>query len=229
MGNNRFRLPTPRCMSPTNETYEVVSQILILLAPLWVNASAYMVMGRMVYYWLPDKKIWKIKARTLSIWFVWLDVGTFLVQATGGSMIDDTDPQSAKMGLDICECYSNPKPLRCCACCSDLEDLDRYGRYWCPAGFLILFVCLMISFHISVRRFGRTRPTSWRSQLYAQYVALSLITVSPSPFPCTLPPLTLSHTSTPNTSHRSALSSASSNSPPARTAQSHPRSIFLRS
>jgi hypothetical protein len=88
---------------PRNQTYAVGSNILILLAPLWINAFAYMVVGRMAYYWLPEKRLWKIKARTLTTWFVWLDVITFLVQATGGSMIDQTDPGTAQIGLDVCE------------------------------------------------------------------------------------------------------------------------------
>lgn len=96
-----FRLLGAR--DPRNQTYAVGSNILILLAPLWINAFAYMVVGRMAYYWLPGKRLWKIKARTLTTWFVWLDVITFLVQATGGSMIDQTDPGTAQIGLDVCE------------------------------------------------------------------------------------------------------------------------------
>lgn len=120
---------------PRTQTYSVGSNLLILLSPLWVNAFVYMVMGRMVYYWLPNKSVWKLKARTMSTWFVWLDVVTFLVQATGGSMIDGDDLGTAKMGLYICK--SSP------AICSNLAsfftpfsvDLDRYGWNWSPAGF----------------------------------------------------------------------------------------------
>ena len=101
-------------LHPTKQTYVIVSQVFVLLAPLWINAFAYMVTGRMVYYWLPDKKVWMIKARTLSVWFVWLDVGTFLVQATGGSMLDGTDPKSIQMGLDICKCRSNSNRFLLC-------------------------------------------------------------------------------------------------------------------
>ena len=50
------------------------SNILVLLAPLWVNAFVYMVFGRMVYYFLPEQKIGGIKAVHMARWFVWLDV-----------------------------------------------------------------------------------------------------------------------------------------------------------
>lgn len=86
-----------------SQPYAVGSNLLILLAPLWVNAFAYMLMGRMAYYWLPGKKIWCMWARTLTKWFVWMDVVTFLVQAAGGSMIDNKDAGTSQVGLDICE------------------------------------------------------------------------------------------------------------------------------
>ena len=35
-----------------------VSQILVLLAPMWVNAFDYMVLGRMIYFFVPEQKIW---------------------------------------------------------------------------------------------------------------------------------------------------------------------------
>jgi RTA1 like protein len=48
-------------------------------------------------------------------------------------------------------------------------------------GFLLLFVLLMVRFHVDVQRIGRSRTASWRPLLYAQYIALTLITVSLSP------------------------------------------------
>lgn len=107
-----FALRLMGAKKPLIQSYAVISNILVLLAPLWVNAFAYMVMGRMVYYWLQHKRVWTIKARTLTAWFVWLDVITFFTQATGGSMMDNNDPQSAQIGLRICKSYFDlPKNL----------------------------------------------------------------------------------------------------------------------
>jgi len=88
---------------PRTQVFSIGSNLLILLSPLWVNAFAYMVVGRMIYYWLPNKSVWKFKARTMTSWFMWLDVITFLVQATGGSMIENENPADAKLGLNICK------------------------------------------------------------------------------------------------------------------------------
>lgn len=49
-------------------------QLLILLAPLWINAGVYMIFGRTVWYYLPEKKIGGIKAISLGRLFVWLDI-----------------------------------------------------------------------------------------------------------------------------------------------------------
>lgn len=43
--------------------------------------------------------------------------------------------------------------------------------------FVLIFVCLMIKFHIEVRDHGIRRPESWVPMLYSLYVTLFLITV----------------------------------------------------
>lgn len=40
----------------------------------WINAFVYMVMGRMIYVYIPDQQIYGIKAIKLAKMFVWLDV-----------------------------------------------------------------------------------------------------------------------------------------------------------
>ena len=57
-----------------SEVYPTVSTILILLAPMWVNAFVYMVMGRMIYFFVPDQQIWGVKAIKIAKIFVWLDI-----------------------------------------------------------------------------------------------------------------------------------------------------------
>jgi hypothetical protein len=89
---------------PRRQVFSIGSNLLVILAPLWVNAFAYMLAGRMIYYWLPSKSVGRLKARTMSSWFVWLDVVTFFVQAAGGSMLENEDATQARLGLHICEC-----------------------------------------------------------------------------------------------------------------------------
>lgn len=88
---------------PRNDTWPQVSNMLVLLSPLWINAFAYMIGGRMVYFWLPQRAVWKFKARFFTRIFVWADVGSFLVQATGGTMLSSDDPDTAKIGRNVCE------------------------------------------------------------------------------------------------------------------------------
>jgi len=51
-----------------------VSQVLFLLAPMWINAFDYMVMGRMIYFFVPAQKIWSIKGVKIAKIFVCLDI-----------------------------------------------------------------------------------------------------------------------------------------------------------
>jgi hypothetical protein len=86
------------------------SQLLILLAPLWINAFAYMILGRMIHFYLPDQKVWGIKAKRLTLIFVLLDIGSFIVQGIGGSMLSGHESNSAMM-LGIHICSSPPLPF----------------------------------------------------------------------------------------------------------------------
>ena len=61
----------------------ISSQILLLLAPMWVNAFDYMVLGRMIYFFVPEQQVWGIKGIKLTKIFVWLDILSFLTQAAG--------------------------------------------------------------------------------------------------------------------------------------------------
>jgi len=88
---------------PRNELYNTLSQLLVILAPLWINAFAYMVMGRLIYYWLPTKSLWGIKARKMTKFFVWLDVGTFFVQLVGGGMLSGDEASQVSLGMKICK------------------------------------------------------------------------------------------------------------------------------
>lgn len=58
-------------------------QLLFLLAPMWINAFDYMVLGRMIYFFVPEQQIWGIKGIKLTKIFVWLDVLSFVTQVAG--------------------------------------------------------------------------------------------------------------------------------------------------
>jgi hypothetical protein len=57
-----------------SSVYPYVSTVLVLLAPMWVNAFDYMVMGRMIYFFVPDQKIWGVRGIKIAKIFVWLDI-----------------------------------------------------------------------------------------------------------------------------------------------------------
>lgn len=48
--------------------------VIILVAPLLTNAYVYMIMGRMVYNFLPDGKLFNVQARRFGLYFVLLDI-----------------------------------------------------------------------------------------------------------------------------------------------------------
>ena len=48
--------------------------ILILVTPLLLNAFDYMILGRMVNFLMPDRKLLGIKAKRVALYFVILDV-----------------------------------------------------------------------------------------------------------------------------------------------------------
>ncbi|KAF7981054.1 hypothetical protein HWV62_35518 [Athelia sp. TMB] len=144
-----------------NATYITISTILFLLAPLWINAFDYMVLGRMVYFFIPEKKLY-IKATRFSACFVWLDVTSFIVQLGGGLLLSSTGA-SAKvqsLGKDI-----------------------YMGGIGMQQFFIFLFLALVIMFHRRVLALERswvlvtTGRTQWRMMLYCLYTSLLLITI----------------------------------------------------
>ena len=61
-------------LDQTKSSTLAAAQLLVLLAPLWINAFVYMIFGRMVYYFTPNKKIKGIKAESMAKIFIWLDI-----------------------------------------------------------------------------------------------------------------------------------------------------------
>ena len=81
----------------------ILMQLLIVLAPLWLNAFIYMVMGRIVHFFVPDRKVFSITVWRLIIFFVLLDIIAFVVQGSSSSLLSLTDSRMRKIGSNICE------------------------------------------------------------------------------------------------------------------------------
>ncbi|KAK6516901.1 hypothetical protein TWF506_006785 [Arthrobotrys conoides] len=89
-----FGLRAAATQKPVSDALGIPSSILVYLSPLLINAYAYMVLGRMVLYYLQDKRVAGIQAKWLTVIFVWLDIIAFLVQLVGASMASFRDTGS---------------------------------------------------------------------------------------------------------------------------------------
>ena len=142
-----------------------VSQILVLLAPLWLNAFAYMVLGRMIYFFLPEQKIFGIHARRIALWFVCFDILSFLTQVGGGLLINPgNDPNTLLIGIHV-----------------------YMGGVGIQEFFIVVFMAFALRFRTLMRRFetgqlpavgliDEHRKQSWRGLLYVLLACLALIT-----------------------------------------------------
>jgi len=123
----------------------IAGTLLLLLAPLWINAFVYMTVARLVHYLLPAKKVWGIKATWLTRFFVGLDIVSFLVQAVGGSMLSNNDPDS--------------------------YQTVRTGQQLYMAGigvqlaFVVIFSAMTVGVFLAVRREGRLGPDLKRAKI----------------------------------------------------------------
>lgn len=158
-----FAIRSVSTRNQQNSALATVSQILVLLAPLWVNAFVYMVMGRVIYFFVPEKKVFGIKGIKIAKIFVWLDVLSFITQVGGGVMISPGASQSTLMiGIHV---------------------------YMGGIGFqefcILLFTSIAVKFYLDARQRERTeagnqilddRPRNWRKLLYVMFAVLALIT-----------------------------------------------------
>jgi hypothetical protein len=125
-----------------------------------INAFAYMVVGRMIYFFLPEKKVYGIKATWLAKIFIWLDILSFIIQAVGGSMLSNQDSRSImRMGMTVYRIGIGIQQL-----------------------FIVLFLVLTQRFHTRMSAMDREghipRSTKWRMLTWSIYIVLALITVS---------------------------------------------------
>ncbi|WQF85688.1 Putative RTA-like protein [Colletotrichum destructivum] len=140
--------------------YQIGGQLLFLLAPLWINAFAYMLSARLVYFILPDQKVAGIKASALTKIFVTVDVVCFLVQAAGGAMMSNTDVSPDDPILRI------GKHVYMSGCGLQL-------------GFIVIFCGLMGRFYVKMRRAQRFDLDVRRikAMVWVVYVVLVLIVI----------------------------------------------------
>lgn len=147
-------------------TFSLGSQLLFLLAPLWINAFVYMTAGRLIYTFHPDKQIWGFKAVSLGKWFVWLDIFSFIVQGAGGSMLNPgNDAKTMDAGKKI-----------------------YMGGVGIQELFILLFSALIVKFHVDALRLERQgllpvrsgharKHHMWKWSTYSLYAVLVLITM----------------------------------------------------
>ncbi|KAL2401273.1 putative lipid transporter atnI [Exophiala dermatitidis] len=83
-----------------SEVYEA-QFILILIAPLWINAFDFVLLGRLVDHCLPDRKLMRIPAKRIAILFICGDIGAFLLQLGGAAITTSTDNKTVNIGLHV--------------------------------------------------------------------------------------------------------------------------------
>ncbi|KAK1707919.1 RTA1 domain-containing protein [Colletotrichum lupini] len=140
--------------------YQIGGQLLVLLAPLWINAFAYMLSARLVYFVLPDQRVFRVKATALTKIFVTMDVVCFLVQGAGGAMMSNTEAASG-------------------------DPILRTGKqvYMIGCGlqlaFIIVFCGLMGRFYVKMRRAQRFNLNLKRigAMVLVMFVVLVLIII----------------------------------------------------
>ncbi|KAI4644178.1 uncharacterized protein J4E79_011126 [Alternaria viburni] len=138
-----------------------VAQILVLVAPIWVNAFAYMVFARIVHFYSPTRKVWFFSPSILALIFVTLDIVSFVIQLVGGGMAGPgASLEAQKKGLNI-----------------------YMGGIGMQEGFIVLFLGLVVKFHrdqLQAERVGRLpadKTGGWTWLLYALYACLLAITI----------------------------------------------------
>ncbi|KAF7315493.1 RTA1-domain-containing protein [Mycena indigotica] len=150
-----FVLRVLSVLHTTSGAYGVPSQLLILLSPLWINAFLYVVMARLIYLFVPEKRLLGIRAQRLSVIFVLLDIIAFLVQAGGGSLINPDN--SAKLMLIGIHVYM--------------------GGIGFQQFFVLLFTGLVVRYHFRMQEIDESNDQGWKRSLYTIYACIVLITI----------------------------------------------------
>jgi hypothetical protein len=149
-----------------SDTYATMHTLLFLLAPLWINAFFYMTLGRMVWFFDERKRLAGLSAKRFGSLFVWLDIFSFLVQATGAVMASQTGVSSSSIALGL-HIYM--------------------GGIGIQEFFILCFTVMLVMLHrrlivqeqrgIMIDRL-HNGSLPWRWLFYGIYFALIMITVS---------------------------------------------------
>ncbi|KAL4964261.1 RTA1 domain-containing protein, partial [Aspergillus stella-maris] len=152
-----------RAVSTKNQqdtTVLTITQLFILLSPILVNAFDYIVLARMINFFVPERQIGIFKPSLLAIVFVFLDIGSFIIQLIGGGMATPSaDAATMKKGLDI-----------------------YMGGMGIQQFFILLFLIIAIQYHRRMLQLSREHrlvglKVQWKRLLYALYTSLLFITV----------------------------------------------------
>ncbi|KAJ5301175.1 uncharacterized protein N7443_006177 [Penicillium atrosanguineum] len=162
-----FVFRTLQTRHQNSDLFDTGYTIFFLLAPIWINAFLYMTLGRMVNFFLPDKKLGRINARRFGLIFVCLDILAFMVQLGGAALSSNTGEsmKTVMLGLHL---YMGG---------IGLQEL-----------FILCFLALTIHLHRKLLQLERSGTETdlqklshgsypWRWLFYTIYVALGLITV----------------------------------------------------
>ncbi|KAF9628944.1 putative rta1 domain protein [Lasiodiplodia theobromae] len=85
-----------------SQSIATLSQFLLLLSPLWINAFAYMTAGRLIHCFSATHAALGMPATRIGRVFVWCDVVSFVVQAIGGLLLAPGNTAEAmRLGLRV--------------------------------------------------------------------------------------------------------------------------------
>ncbi|KAJ7776346.1 RTA1 like protein-domain-containing protein [Mycena metata] len=85
----------------TSSEFGTPARLLIFLFPLCITSFLYVLMARLVYFFVPEKHVLGISAPRLGRCFVLLDSTAFLMQAGGDSFINGDHPKLALLGMHL--------------------------------------------------------------------------------------------------------------------------------
>ncbi|KAL2065415.1 hypothetical protein VTL71DRAFT_3085 [Oculimacula yallundae] len=87
--------------NPTKKGIYDASFLLLIISPLLINAFDYMLLGRMVTFYLPDDKLAGIRGSKMGVIFVCFDIISFVVQIGGGLISLSKTAKTANLGLHV--------------------------------------------------------------------------------------------------------------------------------
>ncbi|KAJ5101777.1 hypothetical protein NUU61_003999 [Penicillium alfredii] len=161
-----FIFRTLQTRHQNSDTWDTLYMIFFLLAPIWINAFIYMTLGRMIYFFLPQKGLAGISAPRYGIFFVTLDIVAFLVQCAGAFLMSNKDIGHSLM----------------------MTGLHVYmGGIGLQEFFLLCFWGLAIKLHVDMIGIEKSQEVDpakfyrgaypWRWLFYSTYFALTMISI----------------------------------------------------